>query len=44
MTEHADKGVPRIIEKTARKMSPENRARALREFPMPEALAQHFRD
>lgn len=44
MTEHADKGVPKIIEKTARKMSPENRARALEEFPMPEALAQHFRD
>ena len=44
MSEHADKGVPRIIEKTARKMSPEGRARALREFAMPEALAQHFRD
>lgn len=44
MSEHADKGVPRIIEKTARKMSPEGRARALSEFAMPEALAQHFRD
>lgn len=44
MSEHADKGVPRIIEKTARKMSDEGRARALREFPMPADLARHFRD
>ncbi|WP_295043620.1 DUF4202 domain-containing protein [uncultured Paracoccus sp.] len=44
MAEHADKGIPKIIEKTARKMSPEGRARALQEFPMPDELAQYFRD
>ena len=44
MAEVPDEKLPRIIEKTARKMSPEGRARALEEFPMPDALAQHFRD
>ena len=43
MAEQSDEKLPRIIEKTAAKMSPENRARALEEFPMPEALARHFR-
>ena len=43
MAEHADKNLPKIIEKTARKMSPEGRARALREFPMPDELALYFR-
>lgn len=36
--------VERIVAKTARKMSAEGRARALAEFPMPEALAAAFRD
>ena len=43
MAEQSDEKLPRIIEKTAAKMSAENRARALEEFPMPEALARHFR-
>ncbi|HRO15128.1 MAG TPA: DUF4202 domain-containing protein [Paracoccus sp. (in: a-proteobacteria)] len=34
----------RIVAKTARKMSPEARARALAEFPMPEALADAVRE
>ena len=34
----------RIVQKTARKMSPEARARALVEFPMPDALAEAFRE
>lgn len=34
----------RIVEKTARKMSPEARARALTEFAMPEPFAAAFRD
>ena len=38
-----DEKMDRIIQKTAAKMSPEGRARALEEFPMPEALARHFR-
>ncbi|MRX50471.1 DUF4202 family protein [Paracoccus sp. S-4012] len=33
----------KIIERTARKMSPEARARALEEFPMPDAFAEAFR-
>lgn len=33
-----------IVEKTARKMSPEGRARALAEFDLPEPLAAAFRD
>ncbi|WEF23957.1 DUF4202 domain-containing protein [Paracoccus sp. S3-43] len=44
MAEQPDEKMPRIIEKTAAKMSPEGRARALREFPMPEAFARYFRD
>ena len=39
-----DERMPRIIEKTARKMSAEGRARVLEEFPMPDAFAQFFRD
>lgn len=39
-----DEKMPRIIEKTARKMSAEARARALSEFDMPDAFAQYFRD
>ncbi|MEI4471839.1 DUF4202 domain-containing protein [Frigidibacter sp. MR17.24] len=34
----------RIVEKTARKMSPEGRARALAEFGLPEPFATAFRD
>lgn len=34
----------RIVQKTARKMSADARARALTEFPMPEAFADAFRD
>ncbi|MDO5630714.1 MAG: DUF4202 domain-containing protein [Paracoccus sp. (in: a-proteobacteria)] len=34
----------RIVEKTARKMSAEARARALEEFPMPDDFAAAFRD
>ena len=44
MAVQPDDKLPRIIEKTARKMSPGARAAALAEFPMPEALARHFRD
>lgn len=44
MAEQPDEKIPRIIEKTAKKMSPAGRARALAEFDMPDALAQHFRD
>ncbi|WP_425467273.1 DUF4202 family protein [Paracoccus haeundaensis] len=44
MAEQPDHKIPRIIEKTARKMSAEARARALAEFPMPAALAQYFHD
>lgn len=39
-----DHKLPRIIEKTARKMSPEARARALSEFDIPAAFAAYFRD
>lgn len=42
--EQPDEKMPRIIEKTARKMSAEGRARALAEFEMPDDLARHFRD
>lgn len=42
--EQPDDKLPRIIEKTARKMSAEGRARALREFDMPAAFAPFFRD
>lgn len=34
----------KIVEKTARKMSPEGRARALAEFALPEPFATAFRD
>lgn len=34
--------IGRIVSKTAKKMSPEARARALEEFPMPDALAASF--
>ncbi|MFV0385452.1 DUF4202 domain-containing protein [Paracoccus sp. (in: a-proteobacteria)] len=44
MAEQPDDKMPRIIEKTARKMSADARARALTEFPMPEAFAAFFRD
>lgn len=44
MAEQPDEKMPRIIEKTARKMSAEGRARALSEFDMPDAFAQYFRD
>lgn len=44
MAEQPDEKMPRIIEKTAKKMSVEGRAKALEEFPMPEAFAQYFRD
>jgi hypothetical protein len=33
----------RIVARTARKMSPEGRARVLQEFDLPEGLAAHFR-
>ena len=39
-----DERMPRIIEKTARKMSAEARAKALEEFAIPEAFAGYFRD
>lgn len=42
--EQPDDKMPRIIEKTARKMSPEGRAGALAEFDIPEAFAGFFRD
>jgi len=40
---HAPKKVQSIVEKTARKMSPEGRERALKEFVLPEELAAAFR-
>ncbi|WP_372800354.1 DUF4202 domain-containing protein [Paracoccus seriniphilus] len=44
MAEQPDEKMPRIIEKTARKMSAEGRAKALAEFDMPAHFAQYFRD
>ncbi len=44
MAEQPDEKMPRIIEKTAAKMSADGRARVLVEFPMPDAFAQYFRD
>lgn len=44
MAEQPDEKMPRIIEKTARKMSADGRAKALAEFQMPEAFAQYFRE
>ena len=43
MAEQPDEKMPRIIEKTARKMSADARARALQEFAMPPAFAELFR-
>lgn len=40
---HAEDDVQRIVEKTARKMSAEGRARVLREFQLSENLATAFR-
>ncbi|MDC0737668.1 DUF4202 domain-containing protein [Cognatishimia sp. SS12] len=39
---HPEDKVQRIVEKTARKMSAEARARVLKEFELPENLAQAF--
>ncbi|MFB2595932.1 DUF4202 domain-containing protein [Paracoccus sp. p4-l81] len=39
-----DQAIDRIVNRTARKMSAMARARALIEFPLPEAIARHFRD
>jgi hypothetical protein len=41
---HDPEAVQKIVEKTARKMSPEARARVLAEFPLPEPLAAAFRN
>ncbi|WP_342662147.1 DUF4202 family protein [Paracoccus zeaxanthinifaciens] len=43
MATQPDERMPRIIEKTARKMSAAARARALAEFEMPEEFARLFR-
>jgi hypothetical protein len=40
---HPAEAVLKIVEKTARKMSAEGRARVLNEFPLPEDLAAAFR-
>ena len=40
---HAPEDVQRIVDKTARKMSAEGRARVLNEFNLPEPLAAAFR-
>ncbi len=42
--EQPDEKMPRIIERTARKMSADARAKALKEFDIPEAFAPYFRD
>lgn len=42
--EQPDEKMPRIIEKTARKMSAEARANALKEFDIPDAFAPYFQD
>ncbi|WP_170607136.1 DUF4202 domain-containing protein [Ruegeria arenilitoris] len=39
---HSSEKIQRIVEKTARKMSSDGRARALREFDLPEVLAAAF--
>jgi len=39
---HSDEKIQRIVEKTARKMSQEGRARVLREFDLPAPLAAAF--
>lgn len=40
---HATEKIQRIVEKTARKMSPEGRSRVLDEFDLPQDLANAFR-
>ncbi|MFZ5709135.1 MAG: DUF4202 domain-containing protein [Pseudomonadota bacterium] len=40
---HSDLDIADIVAKTARKMSPEGRARALAEFELPDMLSTHFR-
>ena len=40
---HPEEKVLDIVQKTARKMSPEGRARVLQEFDLPEDLAAAFR-
>ncbi|MCF3973819.1 DUF4202 domain-containing protein [Paracoccus salsus] len=42
--EQPDDKLSRIIEKTARKMSAEGRAKALEEFAIPDSFASYFRD
>jgi hypothetical protein len=41
---HAEDKIQRIVEKTARKMSADARARVLQEFDLPDPLASAFRD
>lgn len=41
-TKHDDLDIGRIVEKTAKKMSPEGRAAVLEEFALPEPLARSF--
>ena len=41
-SKHAAEDVQRIVDKTARKMSPEGRARVLVEFDLPDSLAGSF--
>lgn len=41
---HTPEKIQRIVEKTARKMSAEGRARVLKEFDLPDALAAAFTD
>ncbi len=41
---HEDSKVLDIVQKTARKMSEEGRARVLAEFDLPKQLAEAFRD
>ncbi|RUS61001.1 DUF4202 domain-containing protein [Pseudorhodobacter sp. E13] len=42
-TKHSAEAIQGIVEKTARKMSEDGRARVLREFDLPEPLAAAFR-
>lgn len=41
---HDESDISRIVQKTARKMSPRGRARALSDFDLPESLAAAFRE
>jgi hypothetical protein len=43
-TSHDESDISRIVQKTARKMSPRGRARALSDFDLPESLASAFRE